>query len=290
MSDEETLLIGAHCSAAGGVYNALLEGKRIGATTIQLFTANQRQWTPKPPSEEDIKVWHETLKETGLKEIMSHDSYLINLGAPAPENLEKSRRAFREEIERCLALGISYCNFHPGSYLKESPQQCLDLIVESLLEVKPLVENSNLRLLIEATAGQGTNMGWQFEELAYLVANTKNEIPVGVCIDTCHIFAAGYDIRNSDAWDRTLREFDETVGLQHLYGLHVNDSMKPFGSRKDRHAPLGDGEIGIDCFKFMMQDPRLRHIPKYLETPGGPDNWEKEIKMLRKFAKEAAHS
>ncbi len=286
MSDTETLLIGAHTSAAGGAFNALLEGQRIGATTVQIFTANQRQWTPKGLSQEDIDKWHATLSETGLREIMSHDSYLINLGAPVAENLVKSRKAFREEIERCLALGITYCNFHPGSYLKESPEACLDKIVESLLEVESLTADSSLRLLLEATAGQGTNMGWQFDELAYIIDRTKDRVPVGVCIDTCHIFAAGYDIRDAAAWDVTLNTFDDVVGLQHLYALHVNDSMKPLGSRRDRHAPLGEGEIGIDCFKVMMQDPRLRHLPKYLETPGGPENWEKEIKMLRAFAKE----
>jgi deoxyribonuclease-4 len=288
MSNEESLLIGAHTSAAGGAYNALLEGARIGATTVQIFTANQRQWTPKQLVQDDIDKWHEVLKETGLREIMSHASYLINLGAPVEENLRKSRKAFREELERCLTLGISYCNFHPGSYLKESPKQCLDLIVESLLEVESLVADSSLRLLIEATAGQGTNMGWQFDELAYIINGTKGRIPIGVCIDTCHIFAAGYDIRTQEAWDTTLNEFDKVVGLEHLYALHVNDSMKELSSRRDRHAPLGDGEIGIDCFKVMMSDPRLRDLPKYLETPGGPDNWKKEIELLRKFAKEAA--
>jgi deoxyribonuclease-4 len=286
MTSPENLLIGAHTSAAGGVANALYEGQSIGATTIQLFTANQKRWEGKPLSDEAIADWQKAREETGLQQIMSHDSYLINLGAPVEENLIKSRKAFRAEIERCLLLDLSFMNFHPGSYLKSDPQDCLDLMRESINMQADLVVGSNLTLLIEATAGQGTNMGYKFEELAYLIEGCKDQLPIGICIDTCHIFAAGYDIRTPEAWNDTLNEFDKIVGLQHLKALHVNDSMKEFGSRRDRHALLGEGEIGIDCFKFMMTDPRLRELPKYLETPGGTEVWPKEIKMLREFAAE----
>ena len=288
MTSTKDLLIGAHASAAGGVYNALLEGQRIGATTIQLFTANQRQWKPKPLSDEDVAKWHETLKETDIKQIMSHDSYLINLGAPVPENLEKSRVAFRDEIDRCLKLKLAFCNFHPGSHLKEDRQLCLDRIVESLLEVEEQVADSDLRLLLEATAGQGSNVGNRFEELGYIIERVKGRIPIGVCIDTCHIFAAGYDIRTAEAWENTLEEFEKEVGIDHLYALHLNDSLKELGSRRDRHQPLGEGEIGIECFRVLMTHPKLRNLPKYLETPGGPDLWEKEIALLRDFAKGAS--
>lgn len=280
----QQLLIGAHTSAAGGAYHALLEGRDIGATTIQLFTANQKRWLGKPLDKTSIDLWQSTLKETGLKQIMSHDSYLINLGSPDPEGLQKSREAFLQEIERCLQLEVSYLNFHPGAALKESPQLCLDRICESLLSFESLVADSSLRLLLETTAGQGSCVGWKFEEIAYIVNKVKDRIPIGVCIDTCHIFAAGYDIRTPEAWNQTLKEFDRIIGLKHLYAFHLNDSAKPLGSRVDRHKPLGEGEIGLESFKFLMRDPRTRELPKYLETPDGPPLWVKEIALLRKLA------
>lgn len=277
-------LVGAHTSAAGGVQNALLEGKQIGATTIQLFTANQRQWASKPLDKKTVEAWQEALQSTGLDKIMSHDSYLINLGAPSPEILVKSRRAFKEEIERCLMLGITYLNFHPGAALKEGAQSCLDRIVESLLSYESLLAEGGTRLLLETTAGQGSAVGWRFEELSYLIDKVHKRIPIGVCIDTCHIFAAGYDIRTAGAWEKTLEEFDRVVGLNHLYAFHLNDSLKELGSRVDRHMPLGEGKIGMECFKVVMQHPKLCHLPKYLETPGGPDLWLKEIQLLKSFA------
>lgn len=283
--DPADLLIGAHTSAAGGAYNALLEGKQIGATTIQLFTANQKRWQSKALDSEAIRKWKESLKETGIQQVMSHDSYLINLGAPNPENLQKSLTAFREEIQRCKQLGLEFLNFHPGAALDSDPQQCLDKIVDSLLHVKDLVDDGSLRLLLEATAGQGSSMGYSFEHLAYLVDKVHTQLPIGVCIDTCHIFVAGYDLRTAEACENTLKEFDRIVGLQHLFAFHLNDSVKGLGSRVDRHAALGEGMIGLDCFRFLMNDPRTRHLPKYLETPGGPPLWEKEIRMLREFAK-----
>jgi deoxyribonuclease-4 len=280
-SDE--LLIGAHTSAAGGAFQALLEGKRIGATTIQLFTANQKRWISKPLDQQAIDKWHETIKESGIKQVMSHDSYLINLGSFNPENLEKSLIAFRQEIERCKQLGLTYLNFHPGAALESDPQHCLDRIVESLLLMKDLVGDGQLRLLLEATAGQGSSLGYTFEQLDYIMDKVHRELPIGICIDTCHIFAAGYDLRTAEACDKTFSEFDRIVGLRHLYALHVNDSLKPLGSRVDRHASLGKGLIGLECFRFLMNDPRTRKLPKYLETPEGPLVWEQEIRMLRNF-------
>lgn len=278
------LLIGAHTSAAGGVYNALLEGHEIGATTIQCFTNNQRQWASRPMPQETIDLFKQTLKQTGLKEVMSHDSYLINLGSPDPEGLEKSLKAFRQEAERCVSLGVTYLNFHPGASLKSDPQESLDRIATSLLSFEDVITDSGTRLLLEATAGQGSALGWRFEHLAYIIEKVRHKIPIGVCIDTCHIFVAGYDIRTQEAWDQTLNEFDKIIGLSHLYAFHVNDSLKGLGSRVDRHAPLGEGLIGIESFKVLMTDPRTREIAKYLETPGGPELWKKEIQMLREFA------
>ncbi|MBA2369036.1 MAG: deoxyribonuclease IV [Candidatus Protochlamydia sp.] len=272
--------LGAHTSAAGGGYKALLEGKKIGATTIQFFTTNQKQWKGRQFVPEDIALWKKTLEETELNQLMSHDSYLINLGCPNEENLVKSRQAFSEEVVRSTQLGLHYLNFHPGASLTGDVQECLDLIVESLLQVQPYLEQGKTRLLLEATAGQGSSIGHRFEQLAYIINAVESRIPIGVCIDTCHIFVAGYDIRTEEAWDRTLKEFDKVIGLSHLYAFHLNDSLKDIGSKVDRHQPLGEGKIGWECFKFLMNDARTRHLPKYLETPGGPDLWEKEIQML----------
>lgn len=284
------LLIGAHTSAAGGVFNALLQGRDIGATTIQLFTSNQKRWQGKPLEDDVVAKWKDCLTETGLREIMSHDSYLINLGAPDEEVLRKSRQAFQEEIERCVQLGITYLNFHPGAALKEDPQQCLDKICESLIGVEKFVSGGPTTLLLETTAGQGSTVGYTFEQLAYIIKNTEKKVPIAVCVDTCHIFAAGYDIRNAKAWNITLEEFDRVIGLKYLKAFHLNDSLKDLGSRIDRHKPLGEGMIGIDCFKFLMTDPRTREIPKYLETPGGVELWVKEIQHLRDFAKESGNN
>ncbi|MBI3237000.1 MAG: deoxyribonuclease IV [Chlamydiales bacterium] len=281
----EDLLIGAHTSAAGGAPNALLEADAIGATTCQLFTSNQKRWEGREIPQEELDLWHQTLEMTGIQKVMSHDSYLINLGSPDPEGLRKSRKAFKEELIRCQKLGISFLNFHPGAALDGSEEKCLETIGDSLELLEDLASRAETRLLIETTAGQGTSVGWRFEHLGYLTDRLHKKIPIGVCIDTCHIFAAGYDIRTEKAWEETLRQFDEIVGIKHLYAFHVNDSMKPLGSRRDRHAPLGKGEIGITCFKTMMTHKLMRDIPKYLETPEGPPLWKEEIAMLRKFAK-----
>ena len=277
-------LIGAHMSVAGGLENALYDGAKIGCTTVQIFTSNQRQWKSRELTDEKIDPWLKALDETGISEVMSHDSYLINLGAPNEENLEKSRNAFRAEITRCRQLKITYLNFHPGAALKEDRQLCLDRICDSLLMMEELLPDDSTRLLLETTAGQGSTVGCAFEELGYIVEKVHKKIPIGVCIDTCHIFAAGYDCRTPEAWDATLKDFDKHVGLQHLYAFHLNDSMKGLASRVDRHRPLGEGEIGMECFKFLMTDKRTCDLPKYLETPDGPPLWEQEIKKLRQFA------
>ena len=277
--------LGAHTSAAGGAYNALLEGDEIGATTVQLFTSNQKQWKGKVLDGKDISLWKDAREKTGLTEIMSHDSYLINLGAPDASNLEKSRKAFREELNRCLQLEIEYLNFHPGAALKDDPQACMDRICESLIELEEMFGGPHkTRLLLEATAGQGSAIGHRFEHLDYIIQKVKSHVPIGVCIDTCHIFAAGYDIRTPEAWDATLREFDRVVGIKHLYAFHLNDSMRELGSRVDRHDEIGKGKIGLESFRFLMNDSRTRSLPKYLETPGGPELWKKEIALLKELA------
>lgn len=289
-SSNKEILIGAHTSAAGGAYRALLEGKQIGATTIQFFTSNQKQWKGKILTQEDIDRWFLTLEDTGLKQIMSHDSYLINLGSPNPEGLNKSRMAFADELTRCQQLGVTYLNFHPGAALESSVEQCLDTIVESLLLYQGQLEQGTTRLLLETTAGQGSSVGNRFEHLGYIIERLQNKIPIGICIDTCHIFVAGYDLRTKEACELTLKQFDDIIGLKHLYAFHMNDSSKGLGSRVDRHKPLGEGMIGWECFKFLMTDPRTKYLPKYLETPDGPPLWEKEIKQLKEFAEKENHA
>lgn len=284
MSNTSLFLLGAHTSTAGGIHYALLEGKEIGATTVQLFTSNQKQWQGRPLTAEMIENWQRTLEETQLCHIMSHDSYLINLGGPRLDVLAKSRQAFYEEVERCVQLGIPYLNFHPGAALDGEIQECLDRIVESLLLVRPLLEKGTTRLLLETTAGQGSTVGNRFEHLGFIIEKVKEKIPIGVCMDTCHLFVAGYDVRTPEAWEKTLTEFDHTVGLAFLYAFHLNDSLKGLGSRVDRHQPLGEGQIGWECFRFLMTDPRTRHLPKYLETPGRTELWKKEIQQLKEFA------
>ncbi len=280
----KNLLIGAHTSAQGGVSNALLEGQSIGATTVQLFTANQRQWQSRELSEEEIEKFKETLRETHLEQIMCHASYLINLGSPKEEVCTKSKKTFCVEIKRCQSLGIRYLNFHPGAALDDTVENCLDRIVDGMLQTEELFVDDDLFLLLETTAGQGSVVGSRFEELAYIIERTEKRLPVAVCLDTCHIFAAGYDIRTDSAWQKTLQEFDRVIGLDKLRAFHLNDSMHELGSRKDRHEALGEGKIGIDCFKYLMRSSITREIPKYLETPGGPPLWDKEIGLLRDFA------
>ncbi|MDD9139817.1 MAG: deoxyribonuclease IV [Candidatus Cardinium sp.] len=277
-------LIGAHTSTKGGLHQALAHGQAIHANIIQLFTSNQLQWKGRQLNQVALDDWHHTLHATSISQIMSHANYLINLGSNNESLLAKSRAAFVEEVERCLALGISYLNFHPGAATGSPMLSCLDRITHSLSMLEPyFAQDTTLRLLIETTAGQGSTVGYTFEQLAYIIEKVQHIVPIGVCIDTCHIFAAGYDIRTLAGWEATLAEFDATVGLSHLYALHVNDSMCPLGSRKDRHANLGEGMIGMACFQTIMQHPKLNFLPKYLETPNGDAMWEQEIKLLQQF-------
>jgi deoxyribonuclease IV len=278
------IYIGAHTSTQGGLYKALVHGQLIGATTVQLFTSNQRQWKGRQLSRTDLDQWYSTIDTTGIKYVMSHGSYLINLGSNNNLLLAKSRAAFSDEIERCMTLDIDYLNFHPGAATGDSEVACIDRIIQSLLTFQPFFhKQTKLRLLLETTAGQGSTIGYSFQQLADIIGGVEQKIPIGVCIDTCHIFAAGYDIRTLAGWEKTLNEFESIIGLKHLYAIHVNDSMCGLNSRKDRHANLGCGEIGLNCFKILMQHPRLCNIPKYLETPNGDTMWVKEINLLKDF-------
>ncbi len=282
---EEKIWIGAHTSASGGSFNALYEGQSIGATSIQLFTSNQKQWQGRTIGEEELMLWKKALKETEIRHIMSHDSYLINLGSPNEEMLQKSKTSFRGEIQRCHLLEIDYLNFHPGAATDGTVEGCLNTIVASLLEMEELILSGNTKLVLETTAGQGTSVGYTFEQIQSIIQRVKNHFPIGVCIDTCHIFAAGYDIRTKEGFEKVLQEFDQIIGLEHLSAFHLNDSQKELGSRVDRHASLGAGKIGLEAFEYLMQSPKTRHLPKYLETPEGPSSWKNEISLLKNFAK-----
>jgi len=290
--------VGAHVSASGGVENAPLNAKAIGAKAFALFTKNQRQWVAKPLTIKSIDEFKINLKEANIapEHILPHDSYLINLGHPEEDKLEKSRLAFIDELERAKQLGLKLLNFHPGSHLqkisKKDPEYeqklkdveyaCLDVIADSMNLAIEATKDSDVILVIENTAGQGTNLGYKFEHLAYLIDNVEDKSRVGVCIDTCHMFTAGYDIRTREAYDKTWYEFDKIVKFKYLKGMHINDSKPPLGSRVDRHHSLGKGEIGLDAFKFIMNDKRMDNIPLILETID-ETIWKDEIELLYSF-------
>ncbi|MDC8802904.1 deoxyribonuclease IV [Halomonas pacifica] len=273
--------LGAHVSAAGGVDRAVARAVEIGADAFALFTKNQRQWRAKPLEEATIAAFRRACREHGFapKQILPHDSYLINLGHPDPEGLRKSREAFVDEFRRCEQLGLSLLNFHPGSHLKKiSEAECLSRIAESINEA--LSHTRGVTAVIENTAGQGTNLGWRFEHLAEIIAQVEDKSRVGVCLDTCHAFAAGYDLRSAAACTATLDEFEAVVGFQYLRGMHLNDAKSAFASRVDRHHSLGQGHIGLEAFTTIMRDPRIDEIPLILETIE-PAIWPEEIAWLR---------
>lgn len=278
---------GAHVSASGGVENAPRNAHQIGASAFALFTKNQRQWVAKPLAATEITAFRKACDEFGYSaaQILPHDSYLINLGHPEAEGLEKSRAAFLDEMQRCEQLGLDRLNFHPGSHLKQiSEEESLDRIAESINLA--LERTKGVTAVIENTAGQGSNLGFRFEHLRYLIDRIEDKSRVGVCIDTCHAFAAGYDLRTAEACEATFAEFDRVVGFQYLKGMHLNDAMKILGSRVDRHTPLGDGMIGIECFRYIARDPRFDNIPLILETPDEA-RWPEEIARLKAFAEGA---
>ncbi len=287
--------VGAHVSASGGVDNAPLNAMKIGAKAFALFTKNQRQWVAKPLEPKMIESFKVNLKKSGIlpKHVLPHDSYLINLGHPEVEKLEKSREAFIDELERCEQLGLELLNFHPGSHLVKVPKKdpeyddkimeaelnCLDVISESLNVAIEATKGSKVKLVIENTAGQGTNLGYKFEHLAHIINGVKDKSRVGVCLDTCHTFTGGYDLRTREAYEETMNEFERVVGFEYLSGMHINDSKPKLGSRVDRHHSLGQGEIGWDTFSFIMNDERMNDIPLILETID-ETIWDREIEAL----------
>jgi len=278
------LYIGSHTSIAGGLENAAIAAKALGATAFGMFTKNQRQWASKPITEEESTRFKEKLKELGMTkdQILPHDSYLINLGNPDDQKRKKSLDAFIDELERVHTLGLDKLNFHPGSHVNKIDRKgSLALVAEALDEA--LASTEGVRPIIETTAGQGSNLGSSFEEIAELLTKSKFPERLGVCIDTCHIFAAGYDLRSEDAFYKTFEEFDRIVGFDKLEGMHLNDAKIELGSNLDRHESLGKGQIGIKPFIRIAKDLRFRDIPLILETTNS-SLWSEEIALLQRYA------
>ncbi|NMA74275.1 MAG: deoxyribonuclease IV [Bacteroidales bacterium] len=271
--------IGAHVSAAGGVENAPINAHEIGANAFALFTKNQRQWVSKPLTEENIEKFKSHCEEYNLSSnyILPHNSYLTNLGHPEKEALEKSRNAFLDEMQRAEQLGLNLMNFHPGSHLRKiSEEECLDIIAESINIT--LDKTNSIVAVIENTAGQGSNLGYAFWQLGYIIDKIEDKSRVGVCLDTCHTYSAGYDLLGN--YEGVFKEFEEEVGFKYLKGIHLNDTKKELGSRVDRHESIGKGLLGADFFKKFMNDSRFDNIPIILETPD-ESLWAEEISWLR---------
>jgi deoxyribonuclease IV len=272
--------VGAHVSTSGGVENAPLNAKEIGARAFALFTKNQRQWKAKPYTDDNIEKFKQNCEDAGYlpEYILPHDGYLINLGHPEKEGLKKSRDAFLDEMKRCEQLGLRMLNFHPGSHLRKiSEEACLKRIAESINIA--LDKTRGVTAVLENTAGQGTNMGFRFEHIASIINDVEDKERVGVCLDTCHTFTAGYDLRTKETFEAAMDEFDRVVGIKYLSGMHLNDSKPDLGSRVDRHQSIGNGKLGVEPFRFIMNDSRFEEIPMVLETID-ETIWAEEIKLL----------
>lgn len=272
--------LGAHVSTTGGVENAPYNAREIGAKAFALFTKNQRRWTAKDLEEKNIRLFKDRLNEVGIKpeHILPHDSYLINLGNADPEKRQQSFEAFIDEMKRCHELGLLYLNMHPGSHLKElTEEESLNLIIESINKAIKIVPT--ITVVLEITAGQGTNLGYTFEHLAYIINGINDKTRIGVCLDTCHMFAAGYDIRTKEVYHNTMDDFERIVGFKYLKGVHLNDSMVALGSKKDRHESILKGQLGVEFFELFMNDKRFDNMPIILETID-ETLWKQEIEYL----------
>jgi len=274
-------LLGAHVSIAGGIEKAIRRGEALGCDAIQVFSKNQRQWDAPPLKEASAAVFLKMLEGSTIQEVVVHDSYLINLANPAPGALEKSRTAFLDEMKRADGLGARYLVFHPGSHMKTGEEEGLRRVAESLNVVLDRQPEGRVQLLLETTAGQGNHLGCRFEALATIFSLVENKNRVGVCYDTAHVFEAGYVMRTKEAYDETFSVFDRVVGLDRLRVFHLNDSKSERGSRVDRHEQIGEGFIGLEPFRFLVNDTRFRRHPMILETPGGEDHYRKSLDILR---------
>ncbi len=280
------MLLGAHMSMAGGVDKAVLRGHEVGCDTIQIFTRSPRQWKPRVLKDDEILHFQQNQRATGIDPVVAHDCYLINLGSPDEELWQKSLRVFREELEHCETLDIPYLVIHPGSHVGVGEEAGLRRIAQALDQARDQAEGYQVEVLLEITAGQGTNLGYKFEQLAHLLRLVADDRWLGICFDTCHAFAAGYELRTHEGYEATFDELDELIGLQRLRFIHLNDSKGELGSRLDRHEHIGRGSLGLDPFRMLLNDERFEELPMILETPKGPDSKEdkENLKVLRSLA------
>jgi deoxyribonuclease-4 len=280
-------LLGAHMSIAGGVGNALLEGKKVACDAIQIFTKSSRQWASKPYTKEEVQLFEINRKETGITNIIAHDSYLLNLGSPDSFLRTRSVAAFIDELERCETLGVTNLVAHPGSHTGAGEVEGIKTIAKSLDEVHEACPGYNVKVTLEITAGQGSNLGYRFQQIRDIMDSTRESDRLRVCFDTEHAFAAGYDIRTKEGYERTFAEFDDAIGIKHLAAFHLNDSKKEFNSRVDRHEHIGKGFIGVEAFRLLINDKRFWGLPMCLETPKGPDLKEdrENLTLLRDLIK-----
>jgi deoxyribonuclease-4 len=272
-------LIGAHMSIAGGLSNALLRGQELGCGTIQIFTKNNNQWKAKGLTSKEAKKFSDHQRETGISPVLGHTGYLINLASPEKNVYSMSRNSMLVELKRAEMLGLPYLVMHPGAHLGSGEGRGIQRVIDSLDWLHDRTRGYTVRILLETTVGQGTSIGYRFEHLAQIIKRTKESQRLGVCLDTCHVFAAGYDIRTKRMFDATFRSFDEVIGLSRLMAIHVNDSMRGLASHIDRHQHIGQGEIGLEAFRLLMNDERWSNVPKILETPKAGGN-EKDIQNL----------
>jgi deoxyribonuclease-4 len=271
MNNPSGLLLGAHMSIAGGVHTAVERGNRIGCTAIQMFVKNTNQWKGKPLANQDISTYKDLLLKSSIGPVVVHDTYLINLCAKDKTILRKSRAALKDELDRCEALGVPYLNFHPGAHMGRGEHDGIKLVAESLNIIHDQTRNHRVKSVVETTAGQGTSLGYRFEQIKCIIDGVEDRRRMAVCVDTCHVYAAGYDIATEEGYEKTFEEFDAIIGLGQLVAFHVNDSKREFGSRVDRHEHIGKGRIGLTGFTLLMNDERFRDVPKILETDKGPE-------------------
>jgi len=281
-------VLGAHVSIAGGIHNSIARALDLGCDTFQIFTRNQRQWKAPPLLDEEVRIFKEMLSGSGLGPVLAHDSYLINLAAPEEQAFERSVKAFTDELMRCSKLDIPYLVTHPGSHLGSGVKAGTERVIEGLelafSRMEELGGGDRVTVLLETTAGQGSGLGSSFEELENMRGGSSRPERIGICLDTCHVFAAGYDLSDPQGYEETMRDFDDILGLEVLKAFHLNDSLKPAGSKVDRHAKIGEGEIGIRGFSLLMNDHRFAEVPMVLETPGGDENYSRELSLLRSLS------
>jgi len=274
---------GAHVSIAGGVHKAPSRGAEATCDVVQIFTKNQMQWRVPPLTEEEVERFQQEVERVGIPAVCVHAAYLINLGSPDPVKLEQSRKAFRIELERAEVLGIRYVIVHPGAHMDSGEETGIATIAESLNLSFAALKDTSVMALLECTAGQGTNLGHRFEELAAIIDRVEDPSRVGVCVDTCHLFAAGYELRSREGYESTIRELDDVVGVDRVRIIHSNDSKRELGSRVDRHAHIGEGELGLEAFRHFINDPRFDGVPMIIETPGGPEKDRENLARLRRL-------